>query len=74
VKTSRQGQKDNIKKSGEKRRDNLTDIYIRNRLGLKESDNVDPDLIEAKRTQVRLKRLLKENGYDQRDKVTGKFN
>lgn len=75
MKEFRSKQKENLQKCCAKRRDNLTDGYIRNRLGLKKSDNVDPDLIEAKRTQIRLIRLLKEKGCDkQRDETTGKFN
>lgn len=74
VKAYRDKQKNNMKKYADFNREKLTDRYIRNRLGLSVNDEVSQELIESKRLQIKIQRLLEEQGYEQRNRTQGRFS
>jgi len=68
AKSYRENQKDNQKKCTNKYRDRLTEAYIRNRLGIKPGYKVSKDLIECKRLQIKIIRLLWEKIHERRER------
>jgi len=73
VESYRTNQKDNMKKYSDSRREALSDGYIIGVLGLKVSDKGIEDIVEAKRYQIKIQRLLKERGYE-RSRFAGQFS
>lgn len=74
VKQFKEKQKTNNDNYYKQQRDDLTDRYIINRLGLKVSDDIPYALIEAKRLQIQIQRHLKENGHEQYCRFKGRFS
>ena len=74
VKTYRAMQRQNIRRYHQDQREYLTDRYIINRLGFSVHDNVPTELIEAKRWQIKIQRLLEEIGYEKHCRVAGRFS
>lgn len=67
-------QKANLQAASRRRVEALSDSYIRNQLGLRVTDEVPQDLIEAKRWQIKTQRLLEEMGHEKRRRVAGRFS
>jgi hypothetical protein len=67
-------QADNRKRYHRKQCDEVTDRYILNRLHATVSDAVPVELIEAKRLQILIGRLLQEQGHEKRSRTSGRFS
>lgn len=67
-------QRENMRQYNRRRVDLLDDAYIRNRLGLKVTDEVPQELIESKRLQIETQRLLEDMGYERHRRVAGRFS
>jgi len=67
-------QTNNLRIAYEKRRNKLTDGYILACMCLKKSDNVPAELVEAKRLQIKISRLIGELGHEKRSRIAGRFS
>lgn len=67
-------QKKNMKRFTDARRENLTDEYILGILKIKVKEKCHPDLIEAKRLQIKIQRLLEEKGHERHNRTAGRFS
>ncbi len=56
----RRNNPEKVRAYNKKATDSLTDNYVRSALKLKGIDNISPELIEAKRFQLKIHRLIKE--------------
>lgn len=74
VKKYKERQEGNLRIFYAKQRDELTDRYVINRLGLRVNSDIPSELIEAKRLQIKIERLLQERGHEKRSRVKGRFS